>query len=122
MKWKNSISMRTKKNVLVVEQKDLLEVNRSFSRQIRSLQQLVVLKNEVTDNPSSDTSESPTCQISVSDGIATLDGSGRWDDGSDDKISSERISENSVVKFIGSMTAIEPVIIQVALKKGSKAA
>lgn len=36
--------MHTKQNVLVVDQQDLLEVNRRLSRKIQSLQQIVVYK------------------------------------------------------------------------------
>lgn len=79
-------------------------------------------KGEVTDNLFSCTSASPTCQISVSGGIETINVSGRCDDGSYDRITSERLAENLIVKLIGRMTAMKPVIVQMSLKQVSKAA
>lgn len=60
---------------------------------------------------------SPSCPIVVSDGLATLRGHGRCDDGSDESISSPQLAQKAVVKGIGKMAAISPVTIQVALKE-----
>lgn len=44
---------------------------------------------------------SPSCAIQVSDGSASVNGTGRTDDGSDDSIASSAIAERAVLKGIG---------------------
>lgn len=58
----------------------------------------------------------PSCWIVVSDGIASVTGCGRTDNGSDDSTASPKIVEKAVINGIGSLKAIKPVKIEVALK------
>lgn len=64
---------------------------------------------------------SPTCLINVSDGIASLQGLGLCDDGSDEIIASAGFAEAAVIKGIRRMTAIQPMNVQVALKSRTEA-
>lgn len=44
---------------------------------------------------------SPSCPFVASDGIASLNGSARCDDGSDDSIASAAVAKSAVLKGIG---------------------
>lgn len=59
--------------------------------------------------------------MTLSDGRASLDVTGRCDDGSDDSLVSPGTAEKAALKGIGKLTAIEPVMLQVALKKSDAA-
>lgn len=65
-------------------------------------------------------SDSPSCPIEVSDGIASLSGTGRCDDGCDESIVSPTLAQTAVCKGIGKFKAIAPVHIQVAIKSDSE--
>lgn len=64
----------------------------------------------------------PSCQITVSDGLVSHTARGRCDDGSDDSIVSPRLAQAAVVKGIGRMSAIPPVHLRVALQESEKTA
>ena len=65
--------------------------------------------------------DSPECDVTIQDGLAIMQVSGQCDDGSDDSLASPIIADNAVTAGIGTMTKIEPVTLQVALKKDSAA-
>lgn len=61
---------------------------------------------------------SPACPITLLEGLSSVNGTGRCDDGSDDSLVSPRLVEQAALKGIGKLTAIEPIGIRVALKQG----
>lgn len=61
-----------------------------------------------------DLSGSPSCPISVTDGLMSLNAVGRWDDGSDDSIASPNFVQRPVLKVICRFNVITPVQIQIA--------
>lgn len=60
-------------------------------------------------------SSSPSFPIVLSHGKASLKGTCRWDAGSGDRTASPKIAEAAVLKLIGLLESIRPVIIQVVL-------
>lgn len=58
-------------------------------------------------------SSSPSCPIVLSDGIASLKGTGRCDYGIEDIIASTKIAQSSVLKVNGHSKVIGPFNIQV---------
>lgn len=58
---------------------------------------------------------SPSCSITVSDGLSSLTGTGRTDDGSGERIASPDIAQRTVPKGIGQFEKINPVSIKVSL-------
>jgi transposase InsO family protein len=64
---------------------------------------------------------SPSCQVTVADGKATFNGTGRCDDGSDDSIVSRKLAEAAVLRGVGKFTPITAVRLSVALKSGDEA-
>lgn len=63
----------------------------------------------------------PGCEIVLKDDTASHNCHGRCDDGSDESLVSPRVAEAATIKGIGKMRKIEPVIVQVALRKGENA-
>lgn len=61
--------------------------------------------------------ESPSCIMTVSDSKASVDVTGRRDDGSDEIIASTVLAERAVIKGIGKIEAIDPISLEVALTK-----
>lgn len=61
-----------------------------------------------------------SCSLLVSDWTTYMVCTGRWDDGSDEIISSSQMVEATVIKGVGRMSAISPVYIQVALHNTEK--
>ena len=64
--------------------------------------------------------DSAALPLFVSDGIAKMDAIGRADDGSDDTLVSPKLSEAAALQGIGKLSAISPVLLQVALKQGEE--
>lgn len=60
----------------------------------------------------------PSCAITVSDGIASLPGSGRCNDGSNESIVSPKLSKRATLRGVGKIIATLPVKLNVALKTG----
>lgn len=71
-------------------------------------------------NKKIDMAASPSCPFVVSDGIVSMSGTGRCDDGSDDSIASPSTAQQAVMKGIARLEAIDPVSIQVALSSTDK--
>lgn len=61
-----------------------------------------------------------SCPFVLWDGIASMKGSGRCDDGSDDSIATSKLAQQAVLKGIARLEAIDPVSIQVALTSTDK--
>lgn len=63
----------------------------------------------------------PSFHVVVSEGIASMNASGRCKDGSDDSIASSSVAQQAVLKSIGRLEAIQPTAIQVAITSTDKA-
>ena len=59
--------------------------------------------------------------VTITNGTACLTANGRTDDGSDESVVSSTFAESAVLQGIGTMTNIDKVSLQVALKDSSKA-
>lgn len=77
------------------------------------------LKPSNTENLKTD--DSPSYNISLSDGMAELTALSRCDDSSDDSIVAAKMAERASSQGIGKITKIKPVRLQVALKSGDDA-
>eukprot|EP00737_Agarophyton_chilense_P004416 gb/GEZJ01005548.1/.p1 GENE.gb/GEZJ01005548.1/~~gb/GEZJ01005548.1/.p1 ORF type:complete len:277 (+),score=18.39 gb/GEZJ01005548.1/:1081-1911(+) len=70
--------------------------------------------------PSSNLKNPPSCLITVSDGMTSLNGTGRCDDCSDDSIVSPNLAKKAALKGIGRLSAIKTTHLSVALKSGTE--
>lgn len=73
------------------------------------------------DKPSARVSNSPFYNMTITDGTVSIDATSRCADGSYKSIASTKLEESAVVKGIGKISAIEPIRLEIALKKGERA-
>lgn len=66
---------------------------------------------------SDDGGDSPSCTMTLSAGIASVQAIGRCDDGSNISVASPTLAETSAIKGIGKIEAIEKVSVEVPLTK-----
>lgn len=61
---------------------------------------------------------SPNCTMRLCDGITKIEAIGQCDDGCDDSLALPRVVEAAVLGVFDKLTAIDPVTIEFALRKG----
>lgn len=64
--------------------------------------------------------ESPSCDMSISNGLKSFEVAGRCDDVSNESLISTTIAEKAIPQGIGFIQTIDSVVLQVALKKAQK--
>lgn len=69
-----------------------------------------------------DMHQSPSFPVLVSDGIPSMNTTGRWDDGSDEIIASSAVVQAAVLKGVCRLEGNKPITIQVDLKYSDNAA
>lgn len=79
------------------------------------------MKKPHSNNKNTVETETPSCPVLVSDGMASISATGRCDDGSDDSLASPTLAERAAIQGIGKIRKVNPVHIQVALKSGDDA-